>query len=29
MDGTLKNPTLVELLARGATLHEAGDFLSA
>jgi len=29
MDGTLKNLTLVELLARGATLHEAGDFLSA
>ena len=29
MDGTLKYLTAVELLARGSTLHEAGDILSA
>ena len=29
MDGTLKNLTLVELLARGIALHKAGELLSA
>ena len=29
MDGTLKNLTLVDLLARGIALHKAGDLLSA
>ena len=29
MDGTLKNLTLVDLLARGIALHKAGELLSA
>ena len=29
MDGSLNKPTVVDLLDRGSSLHNAGDFLSA